>query len=114
MSEVELPQNGYGAITVGKAHFSWIVRNQEKQQMAILIRSTPENRDSATADMQQIITMMDAAGLEPQMDSHLVRLNRNAPPSVSMSWSGTVNDIAAAEALFTSFTSEIARLRLSP
>jgi hypothetical protein len=91
--------SGYAAVRAGSATFSWVVLDDEVRSIGLLLRVPPELRESVMHDMDQLVAMMQAADLEPEFTSQIVKLNRNSPPSVTVTWQGTVNDLTRATAL---------------
>jgi hypothetical protein len=94
----------YASASTGTAVFSWIVSDVDAREIGMLIRVKPEEHDGAMADMSQLIAMLDEAGLDPQFRSQIARANKNPPANVTISWTGSVNDLDRAQELLTKMT----------
>lgn len=94
----------YASASTGEAVFSWVVANIDERQIGMLIRVSPDRHGQAVADMSQLVRMLEEAGLEPQFLSQIIRANKNPPPNITVSWTGTVNDLDKAQALLNEMT----------
>jgi hypothetical protein len=94
----------YASATTGSAVFSWIVSDVDEQVIGMLIRVKPEMHAQAVTDMTQLVGMLLAAGLDPQLRSQIVRANNNPPANVTVSWTGTVNDLDKVQELLGKMT----------
>jgi hypothetical protein len=94
----------YASASTGEAVFSWVVSDVDEQVIGMLLRVTPDRHEHAVADMGQLIKMLEQVGLEPQFRSQIVRARKNPPPSVTVSWTGAVNDLDKAQELLSKMT----------
>lgn len=94
----------YASASTGSAVFSWVVSDVDERVIGMLIRVAPEWHAQAMADMTQLISMLGAAGLEPQFRSQIVRANRHSPANVTISWTGVVNDLDKVQELLNKMT----------
>jgi hypothetical protein len=94
----------YASASTGTAVFSWVVSDVDGREIGMLIRVKPEEHEGAVSDMAQLIAMLDEAGLDPQFRSQIVRANKNPPANVTISWTGSVNDLDRAQELLTKMT----------
>ena len=95
--------NNIAAVSSGAVTFSWVVLGEEDRLIGLLLRVPPELRTSALRDMDQLVAMMVETGLDPDFTSQIIKLNRNTPPSVTVTWQGTVNDLARAWPCWTAW-----------
>jgi hypothetical protein len=94
----------YASVSTGETVFSWVVSSIEKREIGMLIRVVPSRRQQAVADLNQLVAMLEEAGLEPQFISQIMRANKNPPASVTVSWTGTVNDLDRTQELLNKMT----------
>lgn len=94
----------YASASTGEAVFSWVVSSIDQREIGMLIRVVPSRRQQAVADLNQLVAMLEEAGLEPQLNSQIMRANKNPPASVTVSWTGAVNDLEKAQELLNKMT----------
>ena len=94
----------YASASTGTAVFSWIVSDVDEQVIGMLIRVPPDKHRQAVQDMTQLVGMLLEAGLDPQLRSQIVRANKNPPANVTVSWTGTVNDLDKVQELLNKMT----------
>ena len=94
----------YASASTGSAVFSWIVSDPDAKAIGMLIRVPPDKHRQAVQDMTQLVGMLIEAGLDPQLTSQIVRANSNSPANVTVSWTGTVNDIDKVQELLGKMT----------
>ena len=94
----------YASASTGSAVFSWIVSDPDARLIGMLIRVAPEMHAQAVTDMTQLVGMLMTAGLDPQLHAQIVRANKNSPANVTVSWTGTVNDIDKVQELLNRMT----------
>jgi hypothetical protein len=92
--------SGFQSVTAGATTFRWILIDDETRRIGMLLVTEPRQGTQAVQDMTELTNMLTAAGLEPEFEAQNVRMNRAAsPPSVTVSWVGTVNDLIKAQAV---------------
>jgi len=94
----------YASASTGQAVFSWIISDPDAKAIGMLIRVPPDRHRQAVQDMTQLVGMLIEAGLDPQLTSQIVRANTNSPANVTVSWTGTVNDIDKVQELLGKMT----------